>query len=342
MPFTIIRQNITKMKVDAVVNSANTNLQMGGGVCGAIFKSAGVQQLQAACNALAPIKTGEAVITPGFNLHAKYIIHAAGPVYRHWSIEQNEALLRAAYLSALQLAVEHNCQSIAFPLISSGIYGYPQDAALQIASSVIQAFIADHELDVYLVVFDKVAFIMSKHLFGEVTSYINEHYVQEYQAQHPRLFDPERTLPDRDQSPRASAIKSQEKKSEREQESLPLDIDDLVNNLDKSFSAWLLHLIDAKGKTDTEVYKGANIDRRLFSKIRSESYTPSKKTVLALAISLGLTLSETHDLLRRAGYALSHSRKFDVIVEYFIISGKHNIFEINEVLFEYGEPLLGS
>lgn len=333
MPFTIVRQDITKMKVDAIVNAANTDLQMGGGVCGAIFKAAGAYQLQAACDTLAPIKTGEAAITPGFDLPAKYIIHAAGPIYRLGDAEQSEALLRAAYLSALHLAVEYSCESIAFPLISSGIYGYPKDSALRVASSVIQTFLADHELDVYLAVFDKVAFIASERLFGEVASYINENYVREHGT---RRHD---ALP-LFEHPHLAAIKSQIAK--RENETLPFDINDLINNLDQSFSTMLLHLIDAKGKTDIEVYKRANIDRRLFSKIRSDkSYTPSKSTALALAISLELTLSETNDLLRRAGYALSHSRKFDVIVEYFIISGKYDIFEINEVLFEYDQPLLG-
>ena len=154
MPFTIVRQDITKMKVDAIVNAANTGLQMGGGVCGAIFIAAGVKQLQAACAKLAPIKTGEAVITPGFGLPAKFIIHAAGPVYRQWNKEQNEQHLRSAYTNSLKRAVENNCETIAFPLISSGIYGYPKDEALQVAISAIHNFLTDHDIDVTLVVFE--------------------------------------------------------------------------------------------------------------------------------------------------------------------------------------------
>lgn len=152
MPFTIVRQDLTKMKVDAIVNAANTNLQMGGGVCGAIFKGAGAAQLQSACNKLAPIKTGEAVITPGFDLPAKYIIHTAGPVYRDWNKDQNKRLLRAAYMNSLKIAVENSCESIAFPLISSGIYGYPKDEALQVATLAIQDFLIDHDIDVTLAV----------------------------------------------------------------------------------------------------------------------------------------------------------------------------------------------
>ena len=155
MPFTIVRQDITKMKVDAIVNAANTDLQMGGGVCGAIFKAAGPRQLQDACNKVAPIKTGGAAITPGFGLPAKYVIHAAGPVYSHWNKEQSRTLLRSAYIESLKLATEKKCQSIAFPLISSGIYGYPKDEALEVARLAIEEYLQEHDLEVYLVVFDK-------------------------------------------------------------------------------------------------------------------------------------------------------------------------------------------
>ncbi|GIP16195.1 hypothetical protein J40TS1_18370 [Paenibacillus montaniterrae] len=341
MPYTIVRQDITKMKVDAIVNAANTSLQMGGGVCGAIFKAAGILELQAACNILAPIKTGEAAITPGFALSAKYIIHAAGPVYNHSIAEQSEQFLRSAYINSLQLAVKHKCQSIAFPLISSGIYGYPKDEALQVATSAILDFLADHDLDVYLAVFDKAALAVSEKLLGEVASYIDEHYVEEHKTRRRAMLDVERLALEE-----ADLLKSY---------TAPLppiampsaavpnaDLDDLIGNLDESFSTTLLRLIDAKGKTDVEVYKRANLDRRLFSKIRTgKGYMPSKRTAIALALALELTLPETDDLLERAGYTLSHSQKFDVIVEYFIISGKYDVFEINEVLFKYDLPLLG-
>ena len=156
MAFNIIHNDdITKMKVDAIVNAANTALQEGGGVCGSIFKAAGRRELQSVCDKLSPIMTGEAVVTPGFALAAKYIIHAAGPVYNNHSAVQSEELLRCAYTNSLRLAVENKCESIAFPLISSGIYGYPKDDALRVATSAIQDFIADHDIDVYLVVWDK-------------------------------------------------------------------------------------------------------------------------------------------------------------------------------------------
>ena len=341
MPFTIVRQDITKMKVDAIVNAANTDLQMGGGVCGAIFKAAGAAQLQAACDKLAPIKTGEAVITPGFNLPAKFVIHAAGPVYRYQNAEQSEKLLRSAYMESLRLAIENNCESIAFPLISSGIYGYPKDEALQVATAAIQDFLINNDIDITLVVFDKSAFTVSRELLGAVESYIDEHYVDTHQIKRRKLLDVERqAISEADE--RANIFNEPLLEEMLAPIGAPAPLDDLVGNLDEPFSQMLLRLIDAKGMTDVEVYKRANLDRKLFSKIRSnKGYMPSKRTAIALAVALELSLEETDDLLKRAGYALSHAVKFDVIVEYFITNGKYDIFEINEVLFEYDQPLLG-
>jgi len=341
MPFTIVRQDITKMKVDAIVNAANTDLQMGGGVCGAIFKAAGAAQLQAACDKLAPIKTGEAVITSGFDLPAKFVIHAAGPVYRYQNAEQSEKLLRSAYMESLRLAIENNCESIAFPLISSGIYGYPKDEALQVATAAIQDFLINNDIDITLVVFDKSAFTVSRELLGAVESYIDEHYVDTHQIKRRKLLDVERqAISEADE--RANIFNEPLLEEMLAPIGAPAPLDDLVGNLDEPFSQMLLRLIDAKGMTDVEVYKRANLDRKLFSKIRSnKGYTPSKRTAIALAVALKLSLDETDDLLERAGYALSHAVKFDVIVEYFIANGKYDVFAINEVLFEYDQPLLG-
>ena len=331
MPLTIIREDITRMAVDAIVNAANKDLQMGGGVCGAIFKAAGAEALQAACNKVSPIQMGKAAITPGFSLPAKYVIHAAGPVYRRWDKEESRALLCSAYQESLRLAEEHGCKSIAFPLISSGIYGYPKDEALEVARTAIEEFLKDHEMEVFLTVFDKSSFQISKALLGDVEHYIDQHFVETRQAKQRVLLQVEKealgqALP---MMAVAGAAPSQ-------------GLDDLVKNLDEPFSDTLLKLIDQKGKTDVEVYKRANIDRKLFSKIRTgKGYTPKKPTILALAIALELTLEETDDLLERAGYALSHASKFDVIVEYFIVNKKYNIFEMNEVLFQYDQPLLG-
>jgi len=175
MPLTIIRNDITKLQADAIVNAANTHLRAGGGVCGAIFNAAGVRELQAACDKLAPINIGEAVITPGFNLPAKYIIHTAGPIWQGGN-HNEEALLRSCYINSLSLAINNGCESIAFPLISSGIYGYPKTDALRVATSAIRDFLSGHDINVSLVVFDKESFAVSKDLLGAVESYIDEHF----------------------------------------------------------------------------------------------------------------------------------------------------------------------
>lgn len=339
MPFTIVRQDITSMQVDAIVNAANTELQMGGGVCGAIFRAAGPERLQAACDKLAPIRTGGAAITPGFRLPAKYVIHAAGPVYSRWDKKQSRALLRSAYLESLELAGEYGCESIAFPLISSGIYGYPKDEALEVARQSIGEFLQDHDMDVYLAVFDRSSFLIGRALLGRVESYIDQHYVDVRTTDRRKLLRVEEDAL-ADALPFSAAPQAMPMAGAA---TMPAQVlSDLMKNLDEPFSAALLKLIDQKGKTDVEVYKRANIDRKLFSKIRTgKGYTPKKPTILALAIALELTLDETGALLERAGYALSHASKFDVIVEYFIVNGQYDIFQINEVLFAYDQPLLG-
>lgn len=334
MPFTIIRQDITRMEVDAIVNAANTDLKKGGGVCGAIFQAAGPKKLQAACDRLAPIRTGEAVITPGFDLPARFIIHTAGPVYRDGRSGEEE-LLEASYRNSLKLAADHGCRSVAFPLISSGIYGYPKAEALKTATSAIRDFLDEHEMEVYLTVFDRAAFTLSQDLAEDIASYIDQHYVDEHTDQNRRV-DQLREEMDRPimQAPKAYTINER-----RPGKSL----EEIIGELDEPFATTLLRLIDSKGRSDVEVYKRANIDRKLFSKIRTNSgYTPSKKTVLALCIALELSLEETDDLLERAGYSLSPARKGDVIVEYFIINERYDIFELNQVLFKYDQQLLGS
>ena len=348
MPFSIVRQDITQMQVDAIVNAANTELEMGGGVCGAIFQAAGVTALRAACRKVAPIPTGGAALTPGFNLSAKYIIHAAGPVYRSWDAAQSERLLRSAYLESLRLARRHRCASIAFPLISSGIYGYTKEEARRVATAAIGDFLMQHDMEVYLAIFDKASFAISQKLAGAVKSYIDENYVSAHQVSRRGLLEVESRAIEAAAPPPMTAAPSPPAQAEELFSpapclSVPDSLAEALDMLDESFTQMLLRKIDERGMTDAQCYKKANIDRKLFSKIRKgKGYLPGKRTVLALAIALQLTLRETDDLLERAGYALSHSQKFDVIIEYFILSGRYDIFEINEVLFQYDLPLLGS
>lgn len=330
MPFEIIRNDITKMKVDAIVNAANSALKMGGGVCGSIFRAAGAEKLQAECHKIGGCETGEAVITKGYKLPAKYIIHTVGPIYRGGNNNEEE-LLKNAYLNSMKLAKEYKLESIAFPLISSGIYGYPKDEALKVAISAISEFLLENEMTVYLVMFDTKAFAFSEKLFKSITKYIDDKYADEHRA-----LDKYRNIQEYELKYQAPVVMDfmQEKKSR--------SLKDVVNQLDETFSEMLLRLIDEKEKTDVETYKKANIDRKLFSKIRTDkNYKPRKNTVLAFAVALELNVDEAKDLLKRAGYALSHSNKFDIIVEYFLEEQIYNIFEINEALFAFEQPLLG-
>jgi O-acetyl-ADP-ribose deacetylase len=333
MPLEIVRHDITKMKVDAIVNAANLGLKMGGGVCGAIFKAAGAKELQAACDEIGGCPIGHAVLTDAFKLPAKFVIHTPGPIWQGGTNQEAEQL-KASYENSLKLAEKHQCESIAFPLISTGIYGYPKEEALQIAVSTIGSFLLNNDMLVYLVVFDKKSFGISKKLFTSIHQYIDEHYVDEalisFQRNRVGEYYQIDSMQDLDFNEKAEHHPKQR------------SLIDLVNQLEESFSERLFRFIDEKGMTDAQTYHRANIDRRLFSKIRKGDHTPKKKTVLAFAVALRLNLDETLDLLATAGYTLSHSSKFDVIVEYFIEEGNYNIHEMNEALFAFDQPLLGA
>ena len=330
MPLQIVRNDITKMKVDAIVNAANSSLLGGGGVDGAIHRAAG-PELLAQCRKLGGCPTGSAKITGAGKLSCRYVIHAVGPQWQGGGHGERE-LLASCYHTSLELAREHGCQTIAFPLISAGIYGYPKDQALQVAVDTIGRFLLEDEMLVYLVIFDRSAFQIGSQLFTEIAAYIDDRYVKEHtdsRAQQQRRLQalPQASAP----APLGEAAPA------------PASLEDALRQLDESFSEMLLRKIDEKGMKDSECYKKANIDRKLFSKIRSDRlYRPSKPTVLAFAIALELPLAETREMLQKAGFALSHSNKFDIIVEYFIAHGNYNIFEINEALFAFDQSLLGA
>ncbi|MFJ7825983.1 macro domain-containing protein [Psychrobacillus sp. NPDC096623] len=328
MPLEIVRNDITKMDVDVIVNAANKALKIGGGVCGAIFQTAGVKELQKACEEIGFCDVGQAVMTDGFQLQAKKVIHTVGPIWKDG--QQNEAeFLKASYANSLALAASQNYDSIAFPLISTGIYGYPKAEALQIAVSTISSFLLANDMQVYLVVFDKKSFKISAKLFTSIHEYIDEYYVEEIEERFQR----------------GRQLQSFESPLSLEAESFSSskrNLEDVMKQLGESFSERLFRLIDEKGMTDVETYKKANMDRRLFSKIRNTpNYTPLKKTVIAFAIALELNLDETLDLLSKAGYTLTPSSKFDLIVEFFIEEENYNIYEINEALFAFDQVLLG-
>ena len=332
MPFNIVRNDITKMETEAIVNAANSRLLMGGGVCGAIFNAAGAEKMQAACDKIGFCGLGEAVITKGFNLKAKYVIHTVGPIYKAANTVQ-EKQLYSAYESSLNLAKSKGIRSIAFPLISSGIFGYPKAEAITIARQAIRDFLLENDMDIYLVVYDKDAFEISKGLFDKIKSYITEKMVL--------LQNSERRIDPSSSSVVQSAYEVDARMLKMNKNKASRSLDNLLKNLDETFSQMLLRLIDERNLKDSEVYKKANIDRKLFSKIRNDkNYRPKKSTVLSLAIALGLSLDETKDILRKAGFALSPSSRADVIVEYFLENENYDIFEINEALFAFGEPLL--
>lgn len=333
MPLEIVRHDITRMRVDAVVNAANEELAQGGGVCGAIFAAAGAESLAGECRRIGRCGVGEAVITGGYALPARHIIHTVGPVWRGGG-HMEEKQLASCYASALRLAMDRGCASVAFPLISSGNFGYPRDQALQTAIAAIGAFLLEHDMTVYLVVFDKASYALGDRLFHSIKAYIDDNYAD---AQH---FAGLRRRPAAFDKPPAHGAAITYAQAPM---AVPQNLDDAVARMDETFSEALLRLIDEKGRKDSEIYKRANVDRKLFSKIRSNSqYRPGKATAIAFAVALELNLDETGDLLRKAGFALSRSSKFDLIVEYFIREGNHNIFEINEALFAFGQSLLGA
>ena len=421
MPLQIVRNNIVNMDVDAVVNTANPEPQVGGGTDFAIYEAAGYDRLLKARRKIGVIAPGDAAVTRGYSLPAKYIIHTVGPMWQGGDQGERE-ILRDCFRNSLELAERKRCRTVAFPLISAGVYSFPKAEALDIAVSSIRRFLETSEMTVYLVVFGKEEYELSGKIFEGVTSYIDEHYVdrqrqKEYAidysddisddisdeesngirerrlngsyttgaagrrrvndaAKQSRLlnqyarFDPYTGKPlYLNESPKES-LKIDNSENVKDpavsEQSVPCptpmqspepkkapgsfgsmakrrSLDEMVSSLGENFPEMLFRLIDERGMTDVEVYKRANIDRKLFSKIRSKKgYQPSKKTAIALAIALRLNLDQTKDLLSRAGYALSPGSMFDVIVEYFITEEVYDIDQINFVLFDHHEQLLGA
>lgn len=331
MPLHLVRNDITKMRVDAVVNAANSSLLGGGGVDGCIHRAAGPELLQA-CKKLHGCETGQAKITEGYRLPCKYVIHAVGPRWQGGT-QGEEEKLRSCYRASLQLAAEYRCESVAFPLISSGIYGYPKAEALRVAVDTIAAFLETAELTVYLVIFDRASYEIGAERFSEIAVYIDERYVDEHTDSAAQRFRRERLF-----EAKCSEMSLCETKAVSEP-----SLEETLQRLGESFSEMLLRKIDESGMTDAQCYKKANIDRKLFSKIRSDKrYQPSKTTAIAFALALELPLSELEELLEKAGFALSPASKFDLIVAYFVARGKYNVFEINEALFAFDENPIGA
>ena len=343
MPLEIIRNDITKMAVDAIVNAAKESLLGGGGVDGCIHRAAG-PELVAECRTLGGCKTGDAKITKAYRLPCKHVIHTVGPVWNGGQYGERKKLI-SCYRTCLALAKELGCETVAFPLISSGIYGYPKDQALRVAVDTIGEFLMENDMTVYIVIFDRAAYQISGKLFADIAEYIDDHYVDEHTDSRRECLRRLNRL-----ESKASKVCEDATPDFMAAPCAPMamsvvggNLDDMLGELDAGFSETLLKLIDRTGKKDSEIYKKANVDRKLFSKIRNNpDYKPSKATAIAFAIALELDLEETRDFIARAGFALSHSNKFDVVIEYFIKQKNYDIFEINEALFAFDQSLLGA
>ena len=351
MPLKIIRQDITQIKCDAIINPTNRHMWPGGGADAAIHEAAGPELLEY-CQKLGGVSVGEAKITPAFNLPCKYVIHTAGPEWEG-GLAGERVLLRSCYKESMKLAISYKCKSVAFPLIASGLYGYPKDRVLSEATDVISRFLERYEMDVYIVVYDKTAYSISRELYDDVQSFVDNFYVethsdmfdnfreeaiyQEHKAKRARKPALDKcimadALPDF--APMCSEIEATFH-SER--------LDDMLENMDKGFADTLFYYIDKKGITDVEAYKRSNVGKKTFSKIKcNKDYKPSKITAVSFAVGLHLSLEETQHLLSTAGMCLSRANKFDVIIEYFIMTGKYeSIFDVNEVLYQFDQSLLG-
>lgn len=385
MPFEIVRNDITNMHLDAIVNTANPKPVIGYGVDAGVHQKAGPKLLEAR-QKIGYIRVGDAAITPGFDLPAKYVIHAVGPVWQGGD-HHEEKLLRSCYERSLKLAKKKGCQSIAFPLMSAGNHGFPKPLALQIAMNTISQFLLKNEMQIYLVVFSRDAFQLSEKLFRGVSSYIDENYILEKNLQQYGLADKcavrgiQQEMILREQMRRRQeeiqqfefsekrdifpAVTAPEEKAcyedtapapkmalpKKSRAHLPLfptlpakpTLSELLAKTDAGFSETLLKLIDQTGKKDSVIYSKANVSRQHFSKIRNNpDYKPTKTTAIAFAIALELNLEQTQDLIGRAGYALTTSSKFDVIIMYFIREKNYNMMDINAALFEFDQSLLGA
>lgn len=334
MPFKIVRNDITKVKADAIVNTANPNPICASGTDLAIYEAAGKEQLLAERIGIGKIARGDVAVTSAYNLKAKYIIHTVGPVWEDGAHHEFD-ILESCYRKSLEKAAELKCESIAFPLISTGVYGFPKDKALQIAVSVFSSFLMENDMQIILVVFDKKSFQLSGQIVGEIDSYIDTNYVRE------RC---EKEYPLR--SGRSTGIREfseeeifYEKLLQRNED---MSLEDELANMGASFHEKLFELIDASHLDNKDIWKRANLDRKHFSKIQCDvNYHPKKKTVMALCIALELDLEQSKDLLARADWAFSPSSKVDLIVQKAIIDKQYDIMQLNVTLFKYTNEILG-
>lgn len=344
MPFEIVRNDIVKMEVDAIVNTANPKPVVGTGVDTAIHNAAGPELLKAR-KEIGDIKVCEAVVTPAFDLPAKYVIHVVGPAW----VDENpveEEMLARSYRAALDAAAKQKCKSIAFPLLSTGNYGFPKKISMRIALDVFSKFLMEHEMQIYLTVFGEEAFKLSNTLFRSVQAYIDENYVSSKFEEEYGVDEAAYHIGSSNLSPRMKA----RREAQQEYAAMapaPLagkeSLSDMMDKMDASFSDTLMALIDATGEKPSNIYHKACVSKQVFSKINSNShYQPLKATAIAFCLALELDLEEAQELLARAGFTLSKSSLSDVIIMYCIENKIYNVMMVNEMLFEYDLAQIGS
>ena len=352
MPFKIVRNDITHVKADVIVNTANPKPIYASGTDLAIYQAAGADELLAERKKVGCIERGDIAVTGAYALNAKYIIHTVGPVWVDGMHKEFETL-ESCYAKSLQKALELGCDSIAFPLISTGVYGFPKDKALQIAVSVFSKFLLENEMQIILVVFDKKSFQLSGQLVGEIDSFIDANYIrQKRRTEYSRRpFSRSRIESnityDLEVYEECCRYTEAEESEPELLMSVPMpqkaiSLEEELENVGMSFHDKLFELIGESGLDNKDVWKRANLDRKHFSKIQcDEKYHPKKKTVMALCIALELDLEQAKDLLARADWAFSPSSKVDLIVQKAIIDKQYDIYQLNLVLFQYTNEILG-
>ncbi len=343
MAFRIVRNDITRMETQAIVNTANDHMTVGSGCDRAVYEAAGYDELLAyRKEKIGFVPEGDAFITPGFGLKAEYIIHAVSPLYIDGEHGEEEKL-RSCYRRSLAIAKEHGIRSISFPLIATGSFGYPKEEGMRIAADEINSFLLTHDIDVYLVVFGKKATRMGKSLYADLESYIDENYVEERYVR--EYGTPEYRRRERTSRRRSELLSSAEKVPAGGYDAsvtrLEKGLSERMEHISDTFSEYLLYLINRKGMENAEVYKRAIIDKKVFSKIKNNpDYHPQKLTALCLCVGAKLNIDETRDLLARAGYALSPSDKTDIIFSYFIENRIYDMIELDIQLEEHGLPCI--
>lgn len=374
MSFKIVRNDITRIKADAIVNTANPEPVYSAGTDSAVYTAAGAEKLLEERKKIGRIAEGDVAVTPAFALDAKYIFHTVGPIWQGGNYGEKE-IVRKCYQNCLDKAKKLELESIAFPLLATGTYGFPKADALLIATSVFSGFLAENEMEITLVVFDSESFALSDKIFAGVDQFIDENYVgektvEEYSPVNLRAGLEAHVADECAEEPiERKAARRERNRNERRglfgsgsnamrmdsaippvaaagaacASVAPRSLEDVVKNVSETWQESLLRLITERGYSDTEVYKRANVDRKLFSKIRTnKNYQPKKNTAVAFALALRLNLDETKDFLMRAGYAFSPSSKFDLIIEYSIEHGVYDLMLINGALFDHDQPQLGA